>query len=72
MRLYLKLYFNSEGTPTLELIKRARKMGFRPSVGYYDFMINFDTPEQYTKILEDLHNMLKGTKALYTVMTRED
>jgi len=72
MRLYLKLYFNSEGTPTLELIKRARKMGFRPSVGYYDFVINFDTPEQYTKILEDLHNMLKGTKALYTVMTRED
>jgi hypothetical protein len=72
MRLYLKLYFNSDGTPTLELIKRARKMGFRPSVGYYDFMINFDTPEQYTKILEDLHNMLKGTKALYTVMTRED
>jgi len=72
MKLYLKLYFNSDGTPTLELIKRARKMGFRPSVGYYDFMINFDTPEQYTKILEDLHNMLKGTKALYTVMTRED
>ena len=72
MRLYLKLYFNSDGTPTLELIKRARKMGFRPSVGYYDFMINFDTPEQYTKILDDLHNMLKGTKALYTVMTRED
>jgi hypothetical protein len=72
MKLYLKLYFNSDGMPTLEIIKRARKMGFRPSVGYYDFMIDFDTPDQYTRILGELHEMLKGTKALYTVMTRED
>ncbi|MDD4307557.1 MAG: hypothetical protein PHU53_01970 [Thermoplasmata archaeon] len=72
MKLYLKLYFNSEGMPTLEIIKRARKMGFRPSVGYYDFVIDFHTPEDYSRILDELHNMLKGTKALYTVMTRED
>ena len=72
MRLYLKLFFNSEGTSTLETIKKARKMGFTPCVGYYDFVIGFDSPEEYRQILEDLHGMLKGTMALYTVMTRED
>ncbi len=72
MKLYLKLYFNSDGMPTLEIIKRARKMGFRPSVGYYDFVIDFASPEDYTRILDELHRMLQGTRAMYTVMTRED
>ena len=28
MKLYLKLYFNSEGGTALDIIKKARKMGF--------------------------------------------
>ncbi|MFO7618387.1 MAG: hypothetical protein R6W91_01825 [Thermoplasmata archaeon] len=71
MKLYLKLYFNSEGESTLEIIKKARKMGFRPTVGYYDFVIDFDTPEDYALLLEKLHKMLKGSRALYTVMTKD-
>ena len=71
MKLYLKLFFSSEGTPTLEIVKRARKAGFKPCVGYYDFVIDFDTPEEYRRLLGNLHRMLEGTKAMYTVMTRE-
>jgi hypothetical protein len=71
VKLYLKLYFNSAGTSALEVIKKARKMGFRPTVGYYDFVIDFDTPEDYAEMLDALHKMLKGSGALYTVMTRE-
>ncbi len=67
MKLYLKIYINSQGASTLEIIKIAEKMGFSPSVGDYDFVIDFETPEEYGEILEELHRMLKGTKALYTV-----
>jgi hypothetical protein len=72
MKLYLKLFFNSEGASTLEIIKIARKNGFLPCVGYYDFVIDFHSPEEYSRILEGLHKTLKGTKTLYTVMTRDD
>jgi len=71
MQLFLKLFFSSEGTPTLEIVKKARKMGFKPCVGYYDFVIDFKTPDEYAVLLDKLHKMLEGTKAMYTVMTRE-
>lgn len=72
MKLYLKLYINSQGASTLDIIKIAEGMGFSPSVGDHDFVIDFKTPEEYGEILEKLHKMLKGTKALYTVSTRRD
>ncbi len=72
MKLYLKLYINSQGASTLDIIKIAERMGFSPYVGDHDFVIDFETPEEYGEILENLHKMLKGTKALYTVSTRRD
>ena len=72
MKIYLKLFFSSEGASTLDIIKSARKAGFRPTVGYYDFVIDFQKPSEYEHIIERLHKMLKGTKTLYTVMTRDD
>jgi len=72
MKLYLKLFMNSDGASTLDIIKIAEQMGFDPAVGDYDFVIDFETPEEYGEILETLHRMLKGTKALYTVSTRRE
>lgn len=72
MKLYLKIFINSQGASTLDIIKIAEGMGFSPSVGDHDFVIGFETPEEYGEILENLHKMLKGTKALYTVSTRRD
>jgi hypothetical protein len=71
MKLYLKLYFNSEGKSTMNVIAIAEKVGFSPNVGDYDFVIDFETPEEYAEIMEKLHKMLKGTKCLYKVTTRK-
>ena len=72
MKLYLKLFISSEGASALEIIKIAEEMNFSPYVGDFDFVIDFDTPEEYGEILQSLHKMLKGTKATYTVTTRRE
>ena len=69
MKLYLKMYFSSEGKSIMDVIKLAEKLGFGPHVGDYDFVIDFETPEQYGEITEKLHKMLKGTKTMYKVST---
>jgi hypothetical protein len=69
MKLYLKIYFSSEGASTMEIIKRAEKEGFGPTVGDYDFVIDIDSPEEYTDVTEKIHKMLKGTKCMYKVTT---
>ena len=72
MKLYLKLFINSEGASTLEIIKIAEEMGFSPYVGDFDFVLDFESPEEYGEILQKLHSMLSGTKAFYTVTTRRE
>jgi hypothetical protein len=72
MKLYLKLYFSSEGASALDLIQRIEEMGFSPYVGDYDLVINLDSPEEYGEIVTQLHKMLKGTKTMYRVMTKRE
>ncbi len=72
MKVYLKLFINSEGSSALDIIKIAEEMGFSPYVGDYDFVMDFDTPEEYGEILQNLHSMLKGTKSMYTVSTKRE
>ena len=72
MKVYLKIFINSEGASVLDIIKIAEDMGFAPYVGDHDFVMDFNTPEEYGEILQKLHSMLKGTKATYTVSTRRE
>ncbi len=72
MKVYLKIFINSDGSSVLDIIKIAEEMGFAPYVGDYDFVMDFATPEEYGEILQKLHSMLKGTKAIYTVSTRRE
>jgi hypothetical protein len=69
MKLYLKIYFSSEGKSIMDVIKLAEKLGFGPNVGDYDFVIDFNSPEEYTQVTEKIHKMLKGTKCMYKVTT---
>ncbi len=55
----------------MEVIKIAEKVGFSPYVGDFDFVLDFDTPEEYEEITDKLHRMLKGTKTMYKVSTRK-
>ncbi|MEM3512923.1 MAG: hypothetical protein QXH13_01955, partial [Thermoplasmata archaeon] len=72
MRTYVKLLFNSEGKPPLEVVKDMRSLGFRPEVGEFDFSIGWKLPSEYGEIVTNLHKMLHGSKVLYSLVTREE
>lgn len=72
MKLYLKIYFSSEGATIMDIIKIAEEVGFAPYVGDFDFVLDFETPEEYAEVTEKLHEMLKGTMTMYKVSTRRE
>ena len=72
MKLYLKIYFSSEGKSAIDIIKIAEKAGFSPYVGDFDFVMDYETMEEYEVIIKKLHKMLKGTKTMYKVSTKND
>jgi hypothetical protein len=71
MKLYLKLYFSSEGKNPLEVIRDVEGVGFGPVVGDYDFVAEFKTPEEYGHIIKSLHMSLKGSGTQYTLNTKK-
>ncbi len=70
MKLYIELYFDSNGADPLVTIKKMKELGFDPVVGEYDFAKDYETPEEYGKIVEDLSHALKGTSVSYRLITR--
>ncbi len=72
MKLYVKLYFNSEGPSPLIIVPKVKKIGFKPVVGQYDFVMDFETPEEYAEIINKLHAALHGSRVLYTIQSRKE
>ncbi|MCK5024153.1 MAG: hypothetical protein KAR56_00885 [Thermoplasmata archaeon] len=70
MKLYLKIYFSPEGASPMDTIIIAEKAGFSPYIGDFDFVVDYDTLDEYKEITKKIHEMLKGTKTIYKVSTR--
>ena len=71
LKTYLKIIFSSEGDSPRTINKRVEKIGFRPVIGDYDYVIETGFEDNLFDILEKLHNALKGSKARYTVISKE-
>ena len=72
MKLYLKIYFSSEGASIMDVIKMTEEVGFSPYVGDFDFVLDYDTIEEFEEITNKLHKTLEGTKTMYKVSTRKE
>ncbi|MCK5548511.1 MAG: hypothetical protein KAI64_05825 [Thermoplasmata archaeon] len=70
MKLFLKLSFSSDGTSPIEVVKSMEDIGFSPVFGDYDFVIDFENPEEFGEIVTKLHETLKGTKVHYSLSTK--
>ncbi len=70
MKLYIELYFSSEGKPPQKIIKKMKDMEFEPVVGQYDFSIEYNNPEEYAEIVKRLGRELGGSKLRYRLITR--
>lgn len=72
MRVYIEIYFSSEGSNPLETLDIMKDLGFDPVVGEYDFAMDYDTPDEYQEIVENLTEALEGTQIRYRLTTRKD
>jgi len=72
MKLYLKLYFASEGKNPLDVLRDVEAIGFSPVVGDYDCVAEFKSPEEYGQLVRRLHMALKGSQATYTLNTKKN
>ncbi len=71
MRLYIELYFSSEGESPLETLDMMKELGFDPVVGEYDFAKDYDTPEEYKQMVKNLTDALEGTGIRYRLTTKK-
>jgi len=71
MKLYIELYFSSEGTRAEVVIKKMKTMGFEPVVGQYDFAKKYNNSDEYAKIVKTLSRELEGTRTRYRLITRK-
>ena len=56
----------------MDVIKMGEKAGFSPYVGDFDFVVDYETLEEYEEIIKKIHKMLKGTKTMYKVSTKNE
>ena len=72
MKLYIKVYFSSGGMNPLKVVEKLKGLGFEPVIGQYDFVKGFESPDDYIKLVNALHEALKDTGAFYTLQTRKE
>lgn len=70
MKLYIELYFSSDGTEPMKVIKKLKDIGFDPVVGEYDFAKDYETPDEYSQIVDKLARSLRDTGVNYRLITR--
>lgn len=56
----------------MDVVKSMKDIGFSPVFGDYDFVIQFEDPEEYGKIVTKLQDALKGTSVYYSLSTKKD
>lgn len=71
MKLYIELYFDSEGISPLKIIKIMNSLGFEPVLGDFDFATEYQSQEDYLKLVSNVYTSLKGTKVRYRLVTRK-
>lgn len=69
MKLFVKIYFSSEGTSPLEIIRMLKEIGFMAVFGQFDFVKEFDSELDYNDTVTKLYNLLKGTSVMFRMNT---
>ncbi|MFO8110293.1 MAG: hypothetical protein R6U17_07235 [Thermoplasmata archaeon] len=72
MRLYIELYFSSEGVDPIGVVRELKELGFEPVIGDYDVGKEYNTPAEYNQIVKNVVKILQGTKVRYRLITRKN
>jgi hypothetical protein len=69
---YLRVTFFSEGSKPSEVADRLRSLGFQPTQGNYDFVLDWKrmvTPEEALMLADEVTKSLQGYKVLFELET---
>lgn len=73
MKTYLKIQFHSEGAAPSEIIQKLEKIGWKPVMGEYDFVLEGGLGEGVGSVfrekLDTLHRTLEGSRVSYALFT---
>ena len=71
MKTYLKMVHASYGSSPVEIIEKIHTLGWKPVIGKYDFMIEWDHVKGFYEKIDALHIGLIGYKVQYMLTTEE-
>ncbi len=72
MKVFIKLFFNSDGPNPLEILNKVKKLGFKPVFGQYDLVKEIEDIDEYMELIKELHESLKGTRVLYNLHSTKE
>ena len=73
MRTYVDLTFSAKGPSPVQLAEQFKRvMGLSFIVGEHDLVFEWQTPEEFRERLEQIHEILRPTGALYRVATADE
>ncbi len=67
MKVFIKLFFSSEGPNPIEILNRMKELGFSPVFGQYDLVKEVEDMDEYIETVRKLHESLKGTGVMYNL-----
>ncbi len=72
MKVFIKLFFSTEGPNPMEILKKVKELGFHPVFGNYDLVKDVRDIDEYMSLIKNLHNKLRGTKVLYNLYSTNE
>lgn len=70
MKSYLTIFVSSEGAAPSEVVELLMRMGFQPTAGQYDFVIEWDengSIQDMIEVANQVHATLKGCKVMFKI-----
>lgn len=59
MKLYVEVYFTAGADP-IQVAEDMEEIGFKPVMGEYDFVQEYNEPKEYGKIVRQVQKTLRG------------
>ena len=72
MKVFIKLFFSTEGPNPVEILKKVKELGFQPVFGNYDLVKEVSEIDEYMSLVKNLHTKLRGTKVLYNLYSTKE
>lgn len=72
IKTFVRIELSSDGESPKQVVERMRQIGAMPVVGDFDFELELGDDERLFDKLEDIHHVLRGSGARYSVTTRTD